>query len=327
MSESGEVFLTGATGFVGSHVLTALLEVGYRIHALVRPGSRPLPMDDRCRVVTGDLRAPGELVGAMQGCDYLVHVAALYSFAPAQRRDLEVTNVRGCTGLLEAARLAGVTRAVVTSSSATVGPAPDGRPASEEDWADAHEVASYHGSKICEERADLAAQLPTVVVLPTAPVGLGDWKPTPTGKMILDFIRGRIFASLPGGLNLVPVEDVARAHVLALTRGTPGDRYVVGGENLPLAEIWEILGALCGRRPPTRELPYGAALSIGWADEMRCRVWTGANPVAPLEGVRMGRHHMYVSDEKARSELRYSSGSTSAALERAVGWFRSHGYA
>ncbi|MBV9282050.1 MAG: NAD-dependent epimerase/dehydratase family protein, partial [Chloroflexi bacterium] len=266
MCEGGEVFLTGATGFVGGHVLDALLDAGFRVRALVRPGSRLPAAVDHCRVVVGDLRGPGPLARAMEGCDYLVHVAGLYAFAPRERRDLQVTNVRGCAGLLEAARLAGVRRAVVTSSSATVGPARDGRPASEADWADEHEAASsYHRSKVQEERAALAAQLPVVLILPTAPVGPRDRKPTPTGKMVLDFMRGRIFASLPGGLNLVPVEDVARAHARALLLGTPGERYLIGGENLSLRELWERLAAICGRRPPARELPYGVALGIGWA--------------------------------------------------------------
>jgi dihydroflavonol-4-reductase len=236
--------------------------------------------------------------------------------------------VRGTAGILEAARLAGVERAVVTSSSATVGPAQPGRPATEENWAPEERDArsGYHRSKLEQERAALAAQIPAVLVLPTAPVGPADWKPTPTGKTLVDFMRGRIFASLDGGLNLVAVEDVARAHVLALERGRDRERYLIGGENLALQELWERLARICGRPAPTRRIPYGAALALGWADEFRTRFLPG-EPLVPLEGVRMGRHRMFVRCDKARAELGYQPTSVDEALERAVGWYRAHGYA
>jgi dihydroflavonol-4-reductase len=170
-----------------------------------------------------------------------------------------------------------------------------------------------------------------VLVLPTAPVGPGDWKPTPTGKMVVDFLRGRIFATLGGGLNVVAVEDVAAAHVLALRHGHARERYLVGGENLALSRLWELLGRLSGRKAPTRQLPYGLALGLGWADEVRCRLWHGdpeglGAPLIPLEGVRMARHDMYVSCGKAQGELGYSASSVEAALERAVRWYGDNGY-
>jgi dihydroflavonol-4-reductase len=241
MTEVGEeVFLTGANGFVGSHVLRALLAAQYRVRALVRPGSRPLPPLDGCTAVWGDILRPGDLVQHMEGCRYLVHVAALYSFSPSTHKKMFATNVRGCAGLLEAAHMAGIKRAVVTSSSSTVGPSYGGRPATENDWDVDADSSAYHRSKLQQARVALAAQVPTVLVLPTAPVGPGDWKPTPTGKMIVDFIRGRIFATLGGGLNVVAVEDVARAHVLALQYGRPRERYLVGGENMSLSQLWEL---------------------------------------------------------------------------------------
>src|SRR5438067_7528251 len=294
---SDDVFVTGATGFVGSHVLRALLAAGFGVRALVRSNSRPLPPLDGCTPVQGDLLRSGDLVRPMAGCRYLVHVAALYSFSPARRGEMWATNVRGCAGVLEAARIAGVERAVVTSSSATVGPARGDRPATEDDRAvDAASSSAYHHSKREQERVALAARVPAVLLLPTAPVGPGDWKPTPTGKMVLDFMRGRIFATLGGGLNVVAVEDVARAHVLALQYGRPRERYLVGGENISLSQLWERLAQICGRTAPTFHIPFRLALTLGFADELRCRLFRKgisgmAAPLIPLEGVRMARHN------------------------------------
>lgn len=333
MTGAGDtVFLTGASGFIGSHILRALLAAQYRVRALVRPGSRPLPPLDGCTTVWGDILHPGELVQHMAGCRYLVHAAALYSFSPGMHHKIFATNVRGCAGVLEAARLAGIERVVVTSSSSTVGPSYGGRPATEDDWAIDAGSSAYHRSKLQQERVALAAQVPVVLVLPTTPIGPGDWKPTPTGKMIVDFMRGRIFATLDGGLNVVAVEDVARAHVLALQYGRPRERYLAGGENISLSQLWERLAQICGRPAPTFRIPFQLALTLGWADELRCRLFrkgTGgmAAPLIPLEGVRMARHHMYASSAKAQSELGYEATSVTAALERAVRWYRDNGYA
>jgi dihydroflavonol-4-reductase len=307
---------------VGAHVARALAEAGYEVRALVRSSGAGGD------VVAGDLERPGELVAALRGCRYLVHVAARYSFAPSERAALHRVNVVGTAGLLDAARLAGVERAVVTSSSAAVGPAHDGRLATEADWEIGDSGSAYHRSKVEQERAALAARLPVVRVLPTAPVGPGDWKPTPTGQLVLDFLRGRMVVRPPaGGLNLAPVEDVARGHVLALERGRPGERYLLGGENLTLDEVWELLAPLCGRRVPGARIPYGVALMLAYADELRCRVRPRARPVVPLEGVRMSRHRMYVDWAKAAAELDYRPGPVAAALERAVAWYRANGYA
>jgi dihydroflavonol-4-reductase len=323
-------FLTGASGFVGGHVLRALLAAGYDVRALVRGPVPPFVELAGADVVTGDLERPGELLTALRGCRSLVHVAARYSFAPAERAALRRVNVLGTAGLLEAARLAGVERAVVTSSSAAVGPASGGRPATETDWETAAEGSSaYHRSKVEQERAALAAQLPVVRVLPTAPVGAGDWRPTPTGQMVLDFLRGRMVVRPPaGGLNLVAVEDVARGHVLALERGRPGERYLLAGENLSLDSVWGLLAGICGRPVPRLRIPYGAALALAWGDELRCRVRPGARPVVPLEGVRMSRHVMHVDGSRAAAELGLARpGPVAGALEGAVAWYRAHGFA
>jgi dihydroflavonol-4-reductase len=320
-----QVFLTGATGFIGSHVLTALLEAGYRVRALVRSAPQRLERYSGCTPVIGDLEQAGALVPDLRNCRYLVHVGAVYSFMPSDRGRLRRVNVLGTAGILEAARIAGVEKAVVTSSSATVGPAPSGRLATEDDHA-LSDGAGYHHSKVEQERMTMAARIPSVIVLPTAPVGPNDWKPTPTGKMIVDFMRGRIFATLGGGLNLVPVEDVAKGHLLALERGRPRERYLLGGENLSLNQIFERLAALTGRHPPRRRLPYRLALALGWADELRCRALR-SQPLAPLEGVRMAHVNMWSSSEKAADELGWSAGPVMPALERAVRWYKEHDYA
>jgi len=319
------VFLTGATGFVGRHVLDALIERGYRVHALVRDGITQLPRE--CEPVRGDLTSPGALVPLLRGSRFVVHTAAVYSFAPRDRRLVHTVNVRGTTGLLEAARIAGVERAVVTSSSATAGPARGGRPATEDDWAEgSHGGSTYHASKLLQERAALAARIPVTTVLPTAPIGRGDARPTPTGRMVVDVIRGRIPAFLGGGMNVVAVTDVARAHVLALERGRPRERYIAGGVDLTLAELFQLIARAAGRRAPRMRVPYPVAFAVGALDTLRSRI-TGGEPAVPLEGVRMGRLSMYASSAKAMRELGYEPHPIEPAIDDAVRWYRDHGYA
>jgi dihydroflavonol-4-reductase len=321
---AGDVFLTGASGFVGSHVLTALLVGGYTVRALVRGRWEAPP---GVVTVTGDLRSPGALVPALRGCRYVIHTAALYSFSPLDRATIAAVNIQGTSGILEAARIAGVERCVVTSSSAALPPATASHPATESDWANPdHRAWSYHASKLAAERAAQRAPIPVTTVLPTAPVGPGDRRPTPTGKIIVDLLRGRMPATLGGGMNMVAVEDVANAHVLALERGRSGERYIAGGVNLTLAELWRLIARASGRPERTFRLPYAIAAAAARVDAVRVRV-TGGVPAIPLEGVRMGRLEMYSSSAKAVSELGYRPSSAADAIERAVRWYRDNGYA
>lgn len=328
--------MTGASGFVGSHVLRALLDAGYNVRAMVRGGKLPPQVnwivkndEPGLELVDGDMLATGKLVHAIDGCRYVVHTAALYSFAPRDRAQIHAVNVVGTEGLMTAAYVAGVERVVLTSSSATIGHERNGKPADESchperSAAGAQSKGDYHYSKLLQERAAFAGRVPVVAVLPTAPVGPGDWKPTPTGKMVLDFMQGKITAKAPGhgGLNLVAVEDVAKMHVAALTKGRPSERYIIGGENLSMDEIWQMLSDVTGKPMPKWRAPYSLALTAAYVDEIRCRLNSKATPLAPLEGVRMSRDRMYANASKAQHELGHQPAPIRSTLDRAAAWYR-----
>jgi dihydroflavonol-4-reductase len=301
---------------VGAHVLRALLAAGYRVRALARTPMEPV---EGCEVVSGDLREPGTLTRALDGCRYLVHCAAQYSFGPRDREAIWRVNVAGTEGLFAAAHVAGIERAILTSSSATLG---------HEEHPHTSRAIDYHESKILQERVAFASRVPTVAVLPTAPVGEGDRKPTPTGGMIVDYMRGKMIARPPasGGINLVDVEQVAQAHVAALERGTIGERYVIGGENFTYDALWDLLAVLSGRPAPRMRAPIPLMYAAAWVDELRCRV-VGGVPFVPLEGVRMSQRRMFVDASEAERSLGVAIRPVHDALMRAVIWFRDRGYA
>jgi dihydroflavonol-4-reductase len=321
------VFLTGASGFVGAHVLRELLDAGYHVRALVRSGGAREEGQAQLTTVEGDLENVGAFARALDGCRYVVHCAALYSFAPSDRALVKKVNVTGTASLVEAARVAGIERVVLTSSSATLGACENDRLRNEDDWATEGAASSYHHSKLEQERAAFAGRVPVVALLPTAPIGPGDWKPTPTGQMVVDFARGKMVVKPPrGGLNLVPVEDVARAHVTALTRGRTGERYILGGENLLLDDVWQLLAELTGKPMPKHRLPHALLMGVGYVDELRCRMNKGAQLAVPLEGVRMSRERMFADSSKAAQELAFHPGPVRDALQRALQWYRDNRY-
>jgi dihydroflavonol-4-reductase len=318
--------ITGATGFLGWHVARKLVERGHRVRALVRPSSRLNGLE--IETVTGDLRDPASLERAVQGCSALFHVAADYRLWVRDPAPMYRSNVDGTRCLLKAAAAAGVERIVYTSTVGCIG-LPHGSEGDETTPVSLGDMAGdYKRSKFLAEQAALelaAAGLPVTIVNPTAPIGDHDFKPTPTGQIIVDFLRGAMPAYIETGLNLVDVRDVAEGHLLALERGKPGERYILGCENLTLAQIFERLERISGVRAPARRIPYAVAYAAGlmstaWANA------TGRPPRAPLDAVRMAKKKMWVSHAKAARELGYAPGPVDIALKRAVDWFRAEGY-
>jgi dihydroflavonol-4-reductase len=321
------ILVTGASGFVGWHVARLLLEQGAIVHALVRPGSEVpgLPV----RLFEGDLRDARSVQQAILGCGAVFHVAADYRLWARHPDEIFETNVRGTSQLLELASIEDVSRFVHTSTVGCIGIPEDGV-GDETTPVDIHGMAgAYKQSKYLAEEAvlRLAAQgFPAVIVNPTAPVGVRDAKPTPTGKVIVDFLRGKMPAYLDTGLNVVDVEDVARGHLLACEYGSPGERYILGGENLTMKEILDVLSELSGRPAPGIRMPFGLAMAYARLSTTLSAI-TGKPPRAPLDGVRMASKKMFVSSAKAERDLGYEPGSAREALDKAVRWYRENGYA
>ena len=313
--------VTGATGFLGWHVARLLIEKGYTVRALARPGSRvaELPVE----TVTGDLRDAASLERAVAGCGLVYHVAADYRLWARNPRELYDSNVDGTRRMLEASRKAGVERVVYTSTVGCIG-IPHGGIGDETTPVSLADMAGdYKRSKFLAEQVALEfarGGFPVVIVNPTAPIGDHDVKPTPTGKIVLDFLNGDMPAFIDTGLNVVDVRDTAAGHLLACEHGRPGERYILGSENLTLAQILGKLAAITGRKAPTMKLPYAVAYCAGACSTAWAGI-TGRPPRVPLAGVRMARKKMWVTHEKARRELGFAPGPAEAALRRAVDWF------
>jgi dihydroflavonol-4-reductase len=319
------VLVTGASGFLGWHVARALVERGFAVRALVRPGSSVEGL--RVERATGDLRDPASLERAVAGCGLLFHVAADYRLWSKDPSELYRSNVDGTRNLLEAARRAGIERVVYTSTVGCIG-IPHGGVGDETTPVTLEEMAGdYKRSKFLAEQTALEfarGGLPVVIVNPTAPIGDHDVKPTPTGKIVLDFLKGDMPAFIDTGLNVVDVRDTAIGHLLACERGRAGERYILGSENLTLEQILGLLAEITGRKAPRMKLPY----AVAWCAGACSTAWaglTGTPPRVPIEGVRMARKKMWVTHEKARRELGFEPGPARTALARAVEWFGGFG--
>jgi dihydroflavonol-4-reductase len=324
------VLVTGASGFVGGHVARLLAERGERVRILVRPSSNLAGVSDlNVDRFTGDLRNPESLAGAVKGCELVYHVAADYRLWARDAAELYRVNVEGTRNLLEAARREGVGRVVYTSTVGCIGIRGDGTPGDEDSPVTLEEMTgAYKRSKFLAEQAALQYAregLDVVVVNPTAPVGDRDLKPTPTGRMIVDFMNGRMPAYVDTGLNLVDVRDVAQGHLAAALSGRRGERYILGARNMTLREILEELSRLGGRPAPKIRIPYAVAWGYAAAGTALAR-WTGREPRAPLDAVRMARKKMFVRTEKAAKELGFAPGPVEEALRRAIEWFQQNQY-
>jgi dihydroflavonol-4-reductase len=347
-------FVTGGTGFLGSHVARVLTEQGAELRLLVRPTSDPRNLDglDADRVV-GDLRDSASIEKALSGCGVVFHVAADYRLWVRDPAEMYRSNVEGTRSLLEAARKQGVRRVVYTSSVATMGfisnhaaaergsawTGEGARPHTNHTSSVADEdspvsladmIGHYKRSKFMAEQVAVEAArsgVDVVIVNPTTPIGERDIKPTPTGRIVVDFLKRKFPAYVETGLNLVDATECARGHVQALERGRSGERYILGGENLTLKQILDRLAAITGLPSPTVKLPYIFALAAGVVDEMVTGRLLGREPRATIDAVRMGRKMMFVSSAKAERELGWRMVPVDGALRRSVEWFRANGYA
>jgi len=318
--------VTGASGFLGWHVARLLVERGHRVRALVRASSKIRDLE--VEPVPGDLRDAASVERAVTGCGLVFHVAADYRLWAADPSELYCSNVDGTRHVLEAARQAGVDRVVYTSTVGCIGIPHSGvgdedHPVTLQDMMGAYKRSKFLAERVALESA--AAGLPVVIVNPTAPIGDHDFKPTPTGRIVLDFLKGDMPAFIDTGLNVVDARDVALGHLLACERGRPGERYILGSENLTLAQIFGKLAGLTGIPAPAVRLPYWVAYAAGAISTTWARV-SGSPPRAPLDAVRMAHKKMFVTHLKAARELGFAPGPAEGALARAVEWFRTRGY-
>lgn len=325
------ILVTGATGFIGGHVARLLAARGAEVRVLVRASSRLDNLEGlAAERVVGDLRDPASLRGAVRGCEAVFHVAADYRLWARDSRDLYRSNVDGSRNLLDAAAEAGVRKVVYTSTVGTIRAPHEGESSDEDAPVSlANMTGDYKRSKFLAEQVAIErarAGLPVIIVNPTAPVGEADVKPTPTGKIVLDFLLGRMPAYIDTGLNVVDVRAVAEGHLNAAQCGRIGERYILGGQNMTLREILQTLAEITERPAPRIRIPYAVAYAAAVIDTGFARL-TGHEPRAPLDAVKMARYKMFVRSDKAIRELGYRPGSARDALARAVEWFHNHGYA
>jgi dihydroflavonol-4-reductase len=321
--------VTGAAGFLGSHVARQLVARGETVRVLVRASSSNRAISDLpLEYVTGDLRDLASLDRAMAGVVRVYHVAADYRLWAKKTQDIYDSNVGGTKNLLAAAKRAGVEQLIYTSTVATI--AVD-RPELPNEFTDAkleEMVGHYKRSKWMAEREALQAAkegLPVIVAMPTTPVGPWDWKPTPTGKIILDFLNGKMPGYVETGLNFVGVEECAAGHLLVAERGKVGERYLLGAENLTLKALLDLLATITGLRAPGMKIPHGVALGVAYLESAFSRL-VGKEPQIPVEGVKIAKHKMFVDASRAQRELGFKPGPVVAALERGVRWYRENGY-
>ena len=326
-----KAFVTGATGFVGSHVARALAAQGAELRLLVRSTSRTDNIAElRTEVATGDLRDPNSLKKAMSGCDYVFHVAADYRLWVRDPEQMYRSNVEGTRAIIRAAQESGVRRVIYTSSVATMGFTREGHIAREDSPVSIREmVGHYKRSKFMAEQIALEAGqngANVVVVNPTTPIGEYDIKPTPTGRIVVDFLKRKFPAYVDTGLNLADVKEVARGHLLAMEKARPGQRHILGGQNLTLKQILDKLAALTGLPSPTMKVPHAVAMGFAVFDQFFTGMIMGKEPRATIDAVKMGRKKMFASSAKAEYELGYKVLPVEDALRRAIDWFQTHGY-
>ena len=326
-----KALVTGGTGFVGSHLVRRLLEHGSEVRCLVRPASRldnlrDLPVE----FAHGDLRDADSLKQAMQGVRVVYHCAADYRLWCKDPREMYASNVNGSRNVMQAALDAGVERVVYTSTVGALGHHGDGRPANEATPVTIDDmIGHYKRSKFLAEeevRAWAARGLPVVIVNPSTPVGELDIKPTPTGKIIVDFLKGKMFGYVDTGMNLIDVRDCAEGHLLAAERGRAGERYILGGVNLTLKEMFDALAGVTGMASPKMKVPHWVAESYARVENFWSLNLAHREPDVPLESVQMSRHKMWFDSAKAVAELGLPQGPIKNALARAVQWFQEHGY-
>ncbi len=321
--------VTGAAGFLGSHVTRQLVARGEEVRVLVRASSSNRAISDLpLEYVTGDLRDAASLERAMSGVKRVFHVAADYRLWAKRSQDIYDSNLGGTQNLLAAAKKAGVEQLIYTSTVATIAVE---RPEMPNEFTQAkleEMIGHYKRSKwMAEQEALKAAKegLPVIVAMPTTPVGPWDWKPTPTGKIVLDFLNGKMPGYVETGLNFVGVEECAAGHLLVSEKGMIGERYLLGAENLTLKELLDTLARITGLPAPGMKIPHGLALGVAYVESAFSRL-VGREPGIPVEGVKISRHTMFVDASRARRELGFQPGPVAAALERAVRWYQANGY-